>query len=82
MENLNGLNFTKDNELSNNFQYNESISAAYVNFKSRINQQLAYNIGVRSEYTNYKLQYSSAALSHLVNSQGKYGHESHLVKTA
>ena len=53
-----GVNFTRDENLSNDFSYDEAISAVYINFKGKLTQQLTYNIGLRSEYTDYKLQYS------------------------
>ncbi len=55
-----GVNFISDNELSNFFNYKESVGAAYFNFQSSINDKLNYTLGVRSEYTKYDLKLSRA----------------------
>jgi len=51
-------NFIADSNLSNQFSYDESVSAAYLNFSSEINATIQYSLGIRSEYTNYKLKLS------------------------
>ncbi|MTI30897.1 outer membrane beta-barrel family protein [Xanthovirga aplysinae] len=53
-----GLDFYLDHNLSNNFNYQESVGAAYLSFKSSLNQNLNYTIGLRSEYTTYNLKIS------------------------
>ncbi|MEJ7646125.1 MAG: outer membrane beta-barrel family protein [Chryseolinea sp.] len=46
---------TIDDALSNNFDYEERIPAAYVNLKGKINGAVDYSVGVRSEFTHYML---------------------------
>ena len=47
--------YNLDPNLSNNFNYQESVGAAYLNYKSRIKNGWSYNLGLRSEYTDYEL---------------------------
>ncbi|MFV8347775.1 TonB-dependent receptor domain-containing protein [Flavobacterium sp. ZB4P13] len=51
----NGNPFIWDDQLSNNFKYQEMISAAYMNFGGEINEKTNYGIGIRSEFTKYLL---------------------------
>ncbi|MDX6188106.1 TonB-dependent receptor [Flavobacterium sp. Fl-318] len=51
----NGDPFAPDDELSNDFKYEEIITAAYVNFSGEINEKTNYGAGLRSEYTKYDL---------------------------
>ena len=54
--------FVKDNNLSNRFNYLETVGAAYVTFKGGTrNQKLNYSVGLRGEYTHYNLEVSQAA---------------------
>lgn len=41
-----------DNNISNNFRYNEKLFAAYLNFSRNINEKLYLSAGLRYEYTN------------------------------
>ncbi|MFK7937617.1 MAG: TonB-dependent receptor, partial [Saprospiraceae bacterium] len=43
-------------ELSNNFNYQENISAAYANFKGKLTPQWFYQLGLRAELTDYDLR--------------------------
>lgn len=45
--------------LSNDFSYDESVSAIYLNFQSEITSSLKYSLGLRGEYTDYTLALSS-----------------------
>jgi hypothetical protein len=51
----NGNPFILDEQLSNDFEYQEMISAAYINFGGEINEKTNYGIGIRSEFTKYDL---------------------------
>jgi hypothetical protein len=51
----NGNPFIWDDQLSNNFEYQEMISAAYMNYDGEINKKTNYGIGIRSEFTKYDL---------------------------
>ncbi|MEL7122796.1 MAG: TonB-dependent receptor, partial [Bacteroidota bacterium] len=51
-------NSIRDNELSNDFQYDERIPAVYVNFNKRLNERTNYSIGFRAEFTDYILSTS------------------------
>jgi hypothetical protein len=51
----NGNPFVLDEELSNDFEYQEMISAAYMNYGGEINEKTNYGIGIRSEFTKYDL---------------------------
>jgi hypothetical protein len=51
----NGNPFILNEQLSNDFEYQETISAAYLNFGGEINDQTNYGIGIRSEFTKYEL---------------------------
>ncbi len=44
-----------DTELSNNFQYDERVPAAYLNFSKRLNENTNYSFGFRMELTDYTL---------------------------
>lgn len=55
----NGSDYVLDNTLSNSFTYKESVSAGYVSFNSKIGEKISYTLGLRSEYTDYKLILSS-----------------------
>lgn len=50
--------FIKDPDLSNQFDYQETVTAGYLNYKGQLKPTLQYSIGVRSEYTSYKLKLS------------------------
>lgn len=41
--------------LSSNFEYDEKVPAAYVNYKGGISASVSYSLGLRSELTNIKL---------------------------
>lgn len=49
--------FTLDEDLSRDFEYNESIYGAYVSYKKSIEDKFNYSIGLRTEYTNYDLNF-------------------------
>ncbi|OOG67160.1 outer membrane beta-barrel family protein [Flavobacterium sp. A45] len=51
----NGNPFILDEQLSNDFEYQEMISAAYMNYAGEINEKTNYGIGIRSEFTKYDL---------------------------
>jgi hypothetical protein len=51
----NGNPFVLDEQLSNDFEYQEMISAAYMNYSGEINKKTNYGIGIRSEFTKYDL---------------------------
>ncbi len=40
------------NNRSNNFEYDENVTAAYANFSKSLNQKWSYNAGLRVEYTD------------------------------
>lgn len=47
--------FTFDENLSRDFEYNESIYGAYVNYSKAVQDKFNYAIGLRAEYTSYNL---------------------------
>lgn len=47
--------FTLDQNLSRDFEYNESIYGAYMNYKKSVEDKFNYSIGLRTEYTSYNL---------------------------
>ncbi|WP_171036954.1 outer membrane beta-barrel protein [Maribacter algarum] len=47
--------FTFDENLSRDFEYNESIYGAYVNYSKNVQDKFNYAIGLRTEYTAYNL---------------------------
>jgi len=51
--------FILDADLSNIFNYDETIGAAYFSFKSKLNDKINYTIGLRSELTKYNMMVSS-----------------------
>jgi hypothetical protein len=51
----NGNPFILDEQLSNDFEYQEMISAAYMNYAGEINEKTNYGIGIRTEFTKYEL---------------------------
>lgn len=51
----NGNSFVLDKGLSNDFKYQEMISAVYMNYAGEINENTNYGIGIRSEFTKYDL---------------------------
>ncbi|TRX31156.1 TonB-dependent receptor [Flavobacterium sp. ZT3R18] len=51
----NGNPFIRDEQLSNDFEYQEMISAAYMNFGGEINEKTNYGIGIRTEFAKYEL---------------------------
>lgn len=50
--------FILDPSLSNQFDYQESIIAGYLNYNGQLNSSLQYVVGIRSEYTSYELELS------------------------
>jgi hypothetical protein len=48
----------RDDALSNHYDYEERVPAAYANFKGRMSGIINYSIGLRSEYTHYVLNTS------------------------
>lgn len=51
-------NLILDEELSNNFEYEEKIPAAYLNYNGKLSGKTNLEVGVRSEWTNYSLNTS------------------------
>lgn len=51
----NDSDFTLDENLSRDFEYNEEIYAAYVTYKKNASEKLNYSFGLRSELTQYDL---------------------------
>ncbi len=51
----NDVNFTLDETLSRDFEYNEKIYGAYINYKSNASEKVNYSLGLRSELTEYDL---------------------------
>jgi len=45
----------RDDNLSNNFDYDEKASALYANFRRRLNKNTNYSFGFRAELTDYAL---------------------------
>lgn len=50
----NGI-FALDESLSRDFEYNEAIYGAYVNYSKTIQDKFNYTVGLRTEYTAYSL---------------------------
>ena len=46
---------TRDDALSNDFDYDERVPAAYANLKGNLNAGVNYSVGLRGEYTDYAL---------------------------
>ena len=46
---------TRNDALSNNFDYDERVPAAYANFKGSLTPDVKYSLGLRGEYTDYAL---------------------------
>lgn len=51
----NTIDFTLDEILSRDFEYNEQIYAGYINYKKNPSEKLNYSLGLRSELTRYDL---------------------------
>lgn len=51
----NGDNFTLDESLSRDLEYNEQIYGAYVNYKKNASEKVNYSFGLRAELTEYDL---------------------------
>ncbi|UII74740.1 outer membrane beta-barrel family protein [Flagellimonas sp. HMM57] len=51
----NETDFTLDEALSREFEYNEQIYAAYINYSKNVSEKVNYNFGLRSELTEYEL---------------------------
>lgn len=54
-----GINFQLDSNRSNDFDYKETISAAYINYKGKFSD-FDYSVGARAELTDYSLFISNA----------------------
>ena len=54
-------------ELSNQFTYQESVLAAYASVKGAFNESLSYSLGLRSEYTDYQLNLSQVQDQSIAN---------------
>lgn len=52
----NGNDFVLDETRSADFKYQENIPAAYLNFNGQMSLKVNYGIGVRTEWTSYKLE--------------------------
>lgn len=59
--------FVSNEELSNQFNYQESVIAGYASYKGALDESLSYSIGLRSEYTDYRLQLSQAKNQFIAN---------------
>lgn len=53
-----GNNFIIDPSLSNQFNYQESIIAAYAQLNGQLNKRINFSAGLRAEHTNYQLELS------------------------
>jgi hypothetical protein len=51
----NNGNFTLDENLSRDFEYNEQIYGAYINYKKSVLDKVNYSFGLRGELTEYDL---------------------------
>jgi len=58
--------FTFDENLSRDFEYNESIYGTYVNYSKGVQDKFNYAIGLRAEFTSYNLS-SDATNSNLLD---------------
>ncbi|MBL3654518.1 outer membrane beta-barrel family protein [Fulvivirga sediminis] len=47
--------YLPDKQFSRDFNYDEEIYAGYINYNRKVNKQLSYAVGIRSEYTRYGL---------------------------
>jgi hypothetical protein len=60
-----------DVQRSNDFEYAETVPAAYIQYDGAFNSKVTYGVGLRSEWTNYTLrtaaQNASTFRSHYVN---------------
>ncbi len=54
----NDTEYLLDNELSNYFNFDEWIGAAYIQYKGKIASKWQYSLGLRGEYTNFSLDFS------------------------
>jgi len=63
-----GFNFVLDSDLSNLFNYEERIGAAYIIYNSKMSDILKLSIGLRNEYTNYTARFSNDINAKLTNS--------------
>jgi hypothetical protein len=51
-----------DQQRSNDFEYEETVPAAYVQYNGAFNQNITYGLGVRSEWTYYTLNTTARGL--------------------
>lgn len=52
----NGSDFVIDNGRSADFKYQENIPAVYLNFNGQMSKKLNYGVGLRTEWTTYKME--------------------------
>ena len=52
--NIQGSTRTLDMDITNDFQYDENINAAYANFNQELKKGISYQVGLRVENTNIK----------------------------
>jgi len=50
-----GINFARDDDFSNTFNYQEKVAAGYVSIESKISKKVDLALGVRAEHTDYML---------------------------
>ncbi|PBJ06641.1 outer membrane beta-barrel family protein [Flavobacterium sp. ACN6] len=62
--------FELNDQLSSDFKYQESISAAYVNYGSSIGEKFDFSVGARGEWTNYDLYTTANGIQKFKKSYG------------
>ncbi len=62
--------FEFDDELSSDFKYQESISAAYFNYGSSIGEKFDFSVGARGEWTKYDLYTNANGIQNFKKSYG------------
>ncbi|WP_052496494.1 outer membrane beta-barrel family protein [Pedobacter lusitanus] len=60
--------FFPDGTQSADFKYQENIPAVYLNFNGQMNEKINYGLGIRNEWTSYKLETNVQGLENIKDS--------------
>ncbi len=70
--NADDMDFELDDDLSSDFEYNEKIAAAYLNYVGSLNEKVSFSLGARAEKTSYDLFTNANGIQKFEKSYGNF----------
>ncbi|MBO9582572.1 MAG: TonB-dependent receptor [Flavobacterium sp.] len=70
--NVDDTDYELDDDLSSDFEYNEKIAAAYLNYVGSLNEKVNFSLGARAENTSYNLFTNANGIQKFEKSYGNF----------